>query len=150
MSKQIKVILTKDVPSLGLVGQSVEVAAGYARNFLLRTGAAQIWTAKATQKAEALFAKKDAEKLENRQKAAALKDALDGITVIVPAKVSESGKLFGGISPEAVAEKLKEKSIEVNPKTLQFDAIKHTGRYKVEARLYPQIIAEFTVAVTEE
>ena len=150
MSKQIKIILTKDVPSLGTAGQSVEVAAGYARNFLVKEGLAQLWTAKAAQKEAAVLAKRDAEKLENRQKAAALKDALDGVTVVIPAKVSESGKLFGGISPEAIAEKLREKGIEVDPKTLHFEAIKQTGRYKVEARLYPQITSEFTVAVTEE
>lgn len=150
MSKQIKVILTKDVPSLGSAGQSVEVAAGYARNFLVRQGLAQLWTEKAAQKEEAAFAKRDAEKVESRQKAAALKDMLDGVTVIIPAKVSESGKLFGGISPEAIAEKLKEKGIVVDPKTLHYEAIKQTGRYKVEARLYPQITSEFTVAVTEE
>lgn len=150
MSKQIKIILTKDVPSLGTAGQSVEVAAGYARNFLVKEGLAQLWTAKAAQKEAAVLAKRDAEKLENRQKAAALKDALDGVTVVIPAKVSESGKLFGGISTEAIAEKLREKGIEVDPKTLHFEAIKQTGRYKVEARLYPQITSEFTVAVTEE
>ncbi|MBR4399373.1 MAG: 50S ribosomal protein L9 [Aeriscardovia sp.] len=150
MSKQIKIILTKDVPSLGTAGQSVEVAAGYARNFLVKEGLAQLWTAKAAQKEAAVLAKRDAEKLENRQRAAALKDALDGVTVVIPAKVSESGKLFGGISPEAIAEKLREKGIEVDPKTLHFEAIKQTGRYKVEARLYPQITSEFTVAVTEE
>ena len=150
MSKQIKIILTKDVPSLGSAGQSVEVAAGYARNFLVREGLAQLWTAKAAEKEAAVFAKRDAEKLESRQKAAAIKDALDGVTVIIPAKVSESGKLFGGISAEAIVEKLREKGIEVDPKTLHFDAIKQTGRYKVEARLYPQIVSEFTVAVTEE
>lgn len=150
MSKQIKIILTKDVPSLGSAGQSVEVAAGYARNFLVREGLAQLWTAKAAEKEAAVFAKRDAEKLESRQKAAAIKDALDGVSVIIPAKVSESGKLFGGISAEAIVEKLKEKGIEVDPKTLHFDAIKQTGRYKVEARLYPQIVSEFTVAVTEE
>ena len=150
MGKQIKIILTKDVPSLGSAGQSVEVAAGYARNFLVREGLAQLWTAKAAEKEAAVFAKRDAEKLESRQKAAAIKDALDGVTVIIPAKVSESGKLFGGISAEAIVEKLREKGIEVDPKTLHFDAIKQTGRYKVEARLYPQIVSEFTVAVTEE
>ena len=150
MSKQIKVILTQNVPSLGSAGQSVEVAAGYARNFLVPSGMAQLWTAKAAEKEAAQFAKRDAEKVESRQKAAAVKDMLDGVTVIIPAKVSDSGKLFGGISPEAIAEKLKDKGIEVDPKTLHFDAIKQTGRYKVEARLYPQIISEFTVAVTEE
>ena len=150
MSKQIKVILTQNVPSLGSAGQSVEVAAGYARNFLVPTGLAQLWTAKAAEKEAAQFAKRDAERLESRQRAAAIKDALDGMTVIIPAKVSDSGKLFGGISPESVAEKLKEKGIEVDPKVLRFEAIKQVGRYKAQARLFPQIVSEFILAVTEE
>lgn len=150
MSKQIKVILNKDVPSLGIAGETVSVSGGYARNFLIKEGSAQLWTPKAELKIRAAAAKKDAQKLEDRERAAQLKEALDGIVVVIPAKVSGGGKLFGGITPEMISSALKEKGIALDPRALRHESIKQIGRHKVEACLHPQINATFTVAVTEK
>jgi large subunit ribosomal protein L9 len=149
-NKQQKVILRTTVANLGHKGDVVTVATGYARNFLIPQGQAFAWTAGAEKQIEAMRKARRAQVLATREDAVALKEQLEGSTVEISAKVSESGKLFGGISADAIASALAAKQISVDPKTLVFEPIRTTGDFPVTANVHPEISAQFTVKVTAE
>lgn len=99
MAKNVKVILRKEVRNLGMPGDTVEVKAGYARNFLIPQGEAFAWSEKAGKQIEQMQRARRAQALANREDAVAAKAAIEGKVVEISAKVSESGKLFGASAP---------------------------------------------------
>ena len=128
---ETKVILTKTVSNLGHSGDVVDVKSGYARNYLFPQGLAFAWT-------------KGAEAQIVAMKRARLAKAVE-----IAAKVSESGKLFGGISNEAIAVALSDKAA-VNPKAIEVETIKTTGDFPAKVALHPEITASFFVKVVAE
>lgn len=149
MSKSVKVILTKTVSNLGQSGDEVHVKAGYARNFLFPQGLAFAWSKGAGKQVEALKRARRAKALASREDAVAAKNAIEGSVVTIAAKVSESGKLFGGISAEKIAIALSSK-VEVNPKNITVEPIKTTGDFPATVALHPEITANFFVKVVAE
>ena len=144
-----KLILTHDVPNLGHAGEVVEVKAGYARNYLFPQGLAFAWTKGAEAQITAMKRARLAKAVATREEAIAAKDAIEGTTVEIAAKVSESGKLFGGISNEAIAIALSDKA-PVNPKSIEVETIKTTGDFPAKVALHPEITASFFVKVVAE
>ena len=112
---ETKVILTKTVSNLGHSGDVVDVKSGYARNYLFPQGFAFAWTKGAEAQIVAMKRARLAKAVATREDAVAAKAAIEGTTVEIAAKVSESGKLFGGISNEAIAVALSDKAA-VNPR----------------------------------
>ncbi len=100
---ETKVILTKTVANLGHSGDVVEVKSGYARNYLFPQGLAFAWNKGAEEQIVAMKRARLAKAVATREDAVAAKAAIEGTAVEIAAKVSESGKLFGGISNEAIA-----------------------------------------------
>ncbi len=147
MAKDTKVILLDAVSGLGQAGDVVEVKSGYARNFLLPQGLAFAWTKGAAAQIEQMQRARRAQALASREDAVAAKTAIDGSTVEIAAKVSESGKLFGGINAEAVAAALQAKGTAVSAKTITVETIKTTGEFPATVQLHPEISAQFTVKV---
>uniref|UniRef100_UPI00374FA01A 50S ribosomal protein L9 n=1 Tax=uncultured Scardovia sp. TaxID=655654 RepID=UPI00374FA01A len=153
MGKNVKVILREDVSELGQPGDTIEVKAGYARNFLIPQGAAFMWSEKAGKQIEQMQHARRAKALQTREDAVAAKAAVEGTVVEIAAKVSESGKLFGSISTDKVAQALSAAVAEagsVDPKNITVESIKATGEYPASVKLHPEISAQFTVRVTEE
>ena len=85
----------------------------------------------------------------SNEEAVAAKEIIEGSTVEIAAKVSESGKLFGGISAEKIAIALSSK-VEVNPKNITVEPIKTTGDFPATVALHPEITANFFVKVVAE
>jgi Ribosomal protein L9, N-terminal domain len=125
---ETKVILTKTVSNLGHSGDVVDVKSGYARNYLFPQGLAFAWTKGAEAQIVAMKRARLAKAVATREDAVAAKAAIEGTTVEIAAKVSESGKLFGGISNEAIAVALSDKAA-VNPKAIEVETIKTTGDF---------------------
>ena len=74
---------------------------------------------------------------------------LEGSVVEIKAKVSESGKLFGGVSADLIAQALASK-VAVDAKSIEVETIKTTGEFPAKAALHPEITATFTVKVVAE
>ena len=141
---ETKVILTKTVSNLGHSGDVVDVKSGYARNYLFPQGLAFAWTKGAEAQIVAMKRARLAKAVATREDAVAAKAAIE-----IAAKVSESGKLFGGISNEAIAVALSDKAA-VNPKAIEVETIKTTGDFPAKVALHPEITASFFVKVVAE
>ena len=146
MAKETKVILTDTVTDLGHKGDVVAVKPGYARNYLIPQGLAFAWSKGAAAQIEAMQRARRAKSLATREDAVAAKNAVDGQSVEISARVSESGKLFGGISNEAIAQALRPMA-DVDPRTISVESIKTTGEFPATVALHPEITANFTVKV---
>ena len=146
---ETKVILTKSVNHLGHPGDVVAVKSGYARNYLFPQGLAFAWSKGAAAQIEAMKRARLAKAVATREEAVAAKEIIEGSTVEIAAKVSESGKLFGGISAEKIAIALSSK-VEVNPKNITVEPIKTTGDFPATVALHPEITANFFVKVVAE
>ena len=145
----MKVILQKDIRGKGKKGQMIEVAEGYARNFLLPKGDAIPATADAmnTMRLQEK-AKADA---EAKAAAQAIAEQLKGIQVKIPCKGGEGGKLFGSVTTKEISAALKEQfGLELDSKKLVLpDAIKSFGSYQVKAKLGFEISGLVNVLVCE-
>ena len=148
----MKIILNNDVVHLGEEGDVVTVKDGYARNYLLPTGAAVVYNkanaAMFQQKAEQI-AKRKAEK---RAASASLKERLDNVTISLVVTAGESGKLFGSVTSQMVQEALLKEGFEIEKKKLDVPthSIKMTGTYHIVAHLYENDKATITLNVLSE
>ncbi len=146
----MEVILKVDVKGLGKKGEKVKASDGYARNFLFPKGLA------VEANAQSLTELRNREQ-SNQHKidvevAAAneSKAKLQGKIVKIQAKAGNNGKLFGSVtSKEVAAEIAKQYSVKVDKRKISMDDIKTFGSFKVEIKLYTNIVAEMTVMVGE-
>ena len=148
----MKVILKADVRGKGRKGQMIEVAEGYARNFLMPKGLAVLATADAVNTMrlqEKAKAKADA---EAKAAATEIAEKLKGLQVKVVSKGGEGGKLFGAVTGREISAALKEQhGVDIDSKKLVLDEpIKSFGSYQVKAKLGFEISGTVYVIVTEE
>ena len=147
----MKVILQQDVRGQGKKGQLVDVSDGYARNFLLPKKLAVIATAEnlntMKQQEKARKAQQAAEKAE----AEALAKKLESLTVKVPAKAGEGGRLFGAVTAKEISECLAQQhGLNIAKAKLVLDEpIKACGGYKIKAKLGYEIVGTVNVMVVE-
>ena len=144
------VILKADVKGLGKKGEKVKASDGYARNFLFPKGLAVEANAQSLtelrNREQANLHKIDVEvAAANESKA-----KLQGKVVKMTAKAGNNGKLFGSVtSKEVAAEISKQFAVKVDKRKISMDDIKTFGSYKIEVKLYTNIVAEMTVMVGE-
>ena len=148
----MKVILKADVRGKGKKGQMIEVAEGYARNFLMPKGLAVLATVDAVNTMrlqEKAKAKADA---EAKAAATEIAEKLKGMQVKVVSKGGEGGKLFGAVTGREISAALKEQhGVDIDSKKLVLDEpIKSFGSYQVKAKLGFEISGTVYVIVTEE
>ncbi len=145
----MKVILIKDVESLGGAGDVKEVADGYARNFLIPGGYAEIATKNAIERAEKIKIEKGIEAKEDLKSIEEIAKKLEGVSVIIKAKADDSGKLYAAIKTGEISEELSKKGLEINKdKIVTEEPIKEIGDYEVVINLEHGL--EVRVGVTVE
>jgi large subunit ribosomal protein L9 len=146
----MKVILNEDVESLGKRGDTIKVADGYARNFLMPKGLAIAATSKSSQKIEhekKLIAKR-AEK--EKKNAEAMLASFAGVAVTIARKTADQEKLFGSVTAKDIEKGLADQGLVVERKQIVLDEpIKQLGEFPVKIKLYPGIAADITVKVVE-
>ncbi len=144
----MKVILLKDVPSLGRSGEVRDVKDGYARNYLMPHGLAAPATAGNLQ--HLAHTREAAQQREARvlEEVTRLKQALETLVIEVRAKAGDEGRLFGSVTAQDIAEAISRKGIAVTKKQVELDEpIKTAGFYKVTIRLHPKSTAMVEVNV---
>ncbi len=149
--RKIKVILQKDCPGLGFVGDEIEVRGGYARNYLIPNNVAfeAIRTDKGyiKHKLAAVLSKKQ----RLRSEAETLLKNMEGLVPEFSLKIGESGKSFGSISNRDVAKWLDEKGYTIDKSQIIFaEQVKKAGEYPVKVRLHSEITANLKIRVIAE
>ncbi|MDR1111201.1 MAG: 50S ribosomal protein L9 [Deltaproteobacteria bacterium] len=144
----MEIILTKDVSNLGLSGQVLKVAAGYARNFLLPTGKALLATdgnlrALAKQRSEYESRAKEA-----KDQAIDLRNRLAPLVLAMNRKSGDKGKLYGAVTPNDIVAAALAEGFELDRKRLRLaEPIKTLGDFEISIRLHPEVTGTFKVKV---
>ena len=145
----MKVILTDELRGKGGEGDIVDVAQGYAENFLFPNKMALPATPGNIKQLEERRHNIEKREVKRIADAEALKEVIDGKTVLIDAKVGEEGQLFGSVTNTMVADAIKnELGVEVERKRIELNrAIKTSGLHTVKVSLYREIAAELHLQV---
>lgn len=144
----MEVILKKDFITLGYEGDICKVKDGYARNYLIPRNIAVIKNAGNLKTLAQMQKSLEKKRAKRKMEAEILKGKIVDISVMIPVKVAENGKLYGSVSPQNIVDALKEKEIDINKKDVHMDKhIKELGEYKIEIKLYHSVNANIKINV---
>lgn len=144
----MKLLLHADVPKLGYFGDVVEVADGYARNYLVPQGLAVQPTEANIKAIEAERAQRAEERRLAREQLEKAAAKVDGAAVTVAALANEQGHLFGSVTEETIAEQLRERGYEVQTKQVRMpEHLRSLGEYEVALRYADDLHATVKVVV---
>jgi len=152
MGDKMRVVLLQDVPGLGRVGEVKEVADGYGRNFLVKRRLAEVASAASLRRVE------ERQMAEKRRQMAAdaelrnLAQTLDGLKVVVKAKVGTKGRLYGAITSSDIADGISRMiGQQIDRKRIELDEpVNQTGHYEVVVRLSKDLLPRVKVVVEGE
>jgi len=144
----MEVILLERIARLGQMGEVVRVKDGFARNFLLPHGKALRATAENRTRFETMKSELEARSLTLKSEAAQVSDKLDGKNFTVLRQASESGQLFGSVSPRDLVGLLADDGFRLNRSQIALNApIKTIGQHKVPIALHPEVEVSITIIV---
>lgn len=148
----MQVILLQRVVNLGKLGETVDVKAGYGRNYLIPQGKALPATEANLAKFEARRAELEALEAEELSVANARAEALADVNVIMRAKSGDEGKLFGSIGARDIADALTKSGLEVDRSEVKMPegAFRQIGEYKVTIQLHHDISTDILVTILSE
>jgi large subunit ribosomal protein L9 len=147
----MKVILTADLPHVGEVGQVVDVADGYGRNYLIPRGFAILATPGNERSLVQQQKARLAREAKNKAEAEALATQLQALPLSIAKKTGEGERLYGSVTSMDIADLIKARGISLDRRRIMLDTpLKTLGRHKVPIRLHPDVIAEVEVAVTKD
>lgn len=147
----MKVILTKEINALGSLGAVVDVARGYARNYLIPQGLAMEATKGNLAQVELVKAKYAQVRAKEQESAQAKAAALEGVSVNIAQKVGEGERLYGSVTAAMIIEALAAKGFDIERKQMDLpEPIKKLGTYEVAIRLAPEVQASISVEVVAE
>lgn len=148
----MKIILLKDVKSLGKQGEIVDVSDGYARNFILPKKVGLEANSKNLNDLKLQKANEEKKAQELLEAAKELAKVLETKEVVVKMKSGEGGKTFGSISSKEIAAEAKNQcDLELDKKKIQLpEPIKALGAYEVNVKLHSKVSAKLKVKVVEE
>lgn len=142
------VILKQDVEKLGLRGERVDVARGYARNYLLPRGLAEPATPGLVRELERREAQRARQAAKTVDEAQAIAKRIEALELRFDVNAGPTGTLFGSVTATNVADRLWEaEKIRVDRRTIGMDAIKRAGRFTVPVEVFAGVTAELRLAV---
>src|SRR4051794_27249129 len=151
MSTQMQVVLRSDVEDLGLRGEVVNVARGYARNYLLPRGLAQLATPGLVRELEKRDAQRARHEAQSSDDARAIAQKLEAAELRFDVKAGPTGSLFGSVTATDVADRLWEQmKIRIDRRKLDVGTIKRIGRYTVPVAVFGDVNAELRLLVVPE
>lgn len=144
----MQIILTEDVKNLGEMGQIVEVADGYGRNFLIPQGMALPATTSNKKALNHQIARIEARREKERAAAREILGTIDGVSVTIPMRVGDQDRLFGSVTNRDIAAALAQQGVDVDRKQIDLDSpISELGIYEVAIKLASGIYANIKVWV---
>ncbi|HVU79215.1 MAG TPA: 50S ribosomal protein L9 [Gaiellaceae bacterium] len=147
----MEVVLTQDVDKLGLRGEVVSVARGYARNFLLPRGLAEVATPGLVRELEKRDAQRARHEAKSVDEARAIAARLEKLELRFDVNAGPTGALFGSVTATNVADRIWDaEKVRVDRRKLQMDTLKRIGRYTVPFEVFPEVVAELKLVVAPE
>src|SRR5918911_5486902 len=147
----MKVLLIKDVYKLGRAGDVKKVAEGYGRNFLLPQKLAVLATPGALKQVEKIRSQAEVRRTEQNSELKELANQINGLTLVFAAKAGETGKLYGSITTQDVANAIQEKSrFEVKKQQIDMQPIRNLGEFTAHVRLTMDLVPEVKIIVHRE
>ena len=147
----IEVLLMDQVEGLGIEGDVVKVADGYARNFLFPKGIATEVTEGKKRQIEKKRTERLAQLAKEKGAAEALAKKIEGVECTIAAKVGENGKMFGSVGVPQIIEKLKEQGIEIDRNKVELEAPLHElGVFDVSIKLHSEVTGTLKVWIVED
>ena len=147
----MQVLLRTDVEGLGRTGDLVEVARGYARNYLVPQGRAVEAGSGMTAQAETMQRKRALQAAADKADAEESAARLEGLVLQVTAKASEEGRLFGSVGVvEVVSALVDQFGLEVDRGQVSGDPVKDLGTHGFTVRLHPEVDLQVSVQVQAE
>jgi large subunit ribosomal protein L9 len=146
----MKLILTQEVTGLGAPGDVVEVKDGYGRNYLVPRGFAMRWTRGAEKQIADITRVRQGREIRDLDHANDVRARLEALTVRLPVRAGDTGRLFGSVTPGDIAVAVKASGgPEVDKRRIQIgQPIKTLGVHQVSIRLHPEVSATVKVDVT--
>lgn len=147
----MKVILTEDIGALGAMGAIVDVARGYARNYLIPQGKAMEATPGNLARVEQAKGKYMQMQAKAQEATLVQVERLEGVSLTIAQRVGEEERLYGSVTTAMIAEALQSRGFDVDKKQVELaEPIKKLGSYDVAVRLAPENKATITVSVVPE
>lgn len=147
----MKVILLQDVYKKGVAGEEIDVAPGYARNYLIPKGLAVKSTPGMRRQLENLRKSAEARRAEREREFSRIAEQIAGLTLYFPVKAGETGKLYGSVTPADIAERLtQELGVEIDHRHVGDRPLRELGTFTVPVRLEANLAPTVKVVVHRE
>lgn len=147
----MKVILLQDVDNLGAVGQVVTVRDGFGRNYLIPRKLALTASKGAVRAQEETVQQQSRKRTQQKDAAAKAASQLEGMEVVISARVGEEDRIFGSITTQQIADELNKRGFEIDRRKIDLsEEIRRTGVYTATVKLHPDVTADVKVQVVPE
>lgn len=147
----MKIILKETIDSLGIIGSEVNVAKGYARNYLLPQNKAVLATPENRNMLKQETAKFELQIAKEKTIAEEMAVRLENVVCKITAKVSEEDRLYGSITVRDIMKALQDQDVEIEKRMILLtDPIKTIGTHKIPVRVYKEVEPEITVEIVPE
>ncbi|MDR1837053.1 MAG: 50S ribosomal protein L9 [Treponema sp.] len=148
----MKVILNKDLATLGEEGDVKDVAKGYARNYLFPRGIALPYTPRMIKLIEGRRADIEARKEQKRQDARGIKEKLDSLELSISMPAGANGRLYGAVTSQTILEELAKNGFHIERKRIELagNGYKSVGKYKATIKLYENQSAEISITISAQ
>lgn len=147
----MKIVLRADVETLGQKGDLVEVAPGYARNYLVPKGLAMVATEGVMRQAESMRRSRQVRDTKEREGAEATARQLAAKRIEIKARSGEGGRLFGSVTSTDIAEAVEAQTgVHLDRRKLHVEPIKTLGTHEVTIRLHSEVDAPLTIEVVPQ
>ncbi len=147
----MKVLLLKDVYKLGRAGDVKKVADGYGRNYLLPQGLAVLATAGAIKQADSIRAHATEQRTVLNKEMSGTAEQLNGLVIGFPVRAGETGKLYGSITTQMIADAINSKTgVTIDRRQIECQPLRVLGEHKCVVRLTVDLVPEVTIIVHRE
>ncbi len=147
----MKVLLLKDVYKLGRAGDVKKVADGYGRNYLIPQGMAVLASPGAIKQAESIRTRATAQRTALNQELGGTADRLKGLLIGFPARAGETGKLYGSITTQMIADEISRKTnTKVDRRQIECEPIRTLGEHHCSVRLTVDLTPDIKILVYRE
>jgi large subunit ribosomal protein L9 len=145
----VKLILTQEVTGVGAPGDIVDVADGYGRNYLVPRGFAISWTKGGEKQIAQIKRARDVREVRDLGHAKEIKGQLEALSVKLPAKAGDGGRLFGSVTAADIASAVKAAGgPDIDRRRIELSGhIKSTGTHAITVKIHPEVVASVSVEV---